>query len=348
MRTTLITLLSCLAITAAGPAQDRADQDPAGQDELRYPRDKDRVIAVVGGEELTVEDMIQHLDRRHAPGFSRYLATRAGNLYFQAPQRFGADWVRQFADITALRAEAKARGLDLEDAEPFLSAALKRGFEAYLQTNADSDDLSAADRKVLAARLTRYQQEYGMQTEVQGWLDFLVPEEVGDDELRDYFQGNARQFGGTVTFSHILVHHRDPVTLRLLTGEDKAKAWEKVADIKARLKDDGSNFEDVAARYSEDRKTAQRGGIFRHVSRFDTRLPAVLCRAAWKLEDGQLTGPIESAYGLHFIKRLSMTQQRFILFTEDAKPVIRKTRRKLLQENLLLEAREKRGVKLLY
>jgi hypothetical protein len=345
MRAATHALLCCLA---AGPA---AGQEPSqDRGELRYPRDTDRAIARVDGRELTLEDLVQHLDRRHAPGFAAYLATPAGNLYFQPPHRFGADWVRQLADITALRAEAEARGLDLEDAEPFLSDALKRGFEQYLQGAHDAGMDEAESRRVLALRLTRYQQEHGLETEVQGWLDFLVPGDASDDEIRAYFQGHARQFGGMVTFSHILIRHRDPVTLRLLEGEAAAKAWEKVADVKARLLPDGSNFEEVAGRMSEDRKTAERGGVFENVSRFDARLPAILCRTAWELDDGEWTGPVESAYGLHFVKRRSVSQQRFIAspFHEDAKPLILDGRRKQLQEDLLLAAREKRRVKLLY
>ena len=355
--TTLITMLSCLSLGFVWTAQDEprpvavaeAKATAAPQGELRYPRDKARVVAKVDGKERTLEDLIQHLDKRHAPGFGEYLATDAGNLYFQAPQRFGADWVRQYADVVALKAEARARGLALEDAEPFLSDALKRGFEVYLQNSPSPQGVNEEEtRKVLAYRLSRFQQESGMKTEVQGWLDFLVDDDAPDGVLRSYLQGNARKFGAVVTFSQILIQTRDPVTLRLLEGKERAAAWEKVADIKSRLKKDGSNFEDVAGRYSQDRKTAQRGGLFRNVSRFDTRLPAILCRTAWSLEDGEWTGPVESAYGLHFIKRISQEQQRFILYSEKAKPVVAETRRKHMQEDLLYEVREKRGVKLLY
>lgn len=344
----LVLALALPAQRDGAAAVDAAAQAPEAG-ELRYPRDKERVIAVVGGDDLTVEQMIQHLDQRHAPGFSEYLATEPGNLYFQAPQRFGADWVRQYADIEALKAEARARGLDLNDADPFLSDALKRMFEVYLQGASPAQGINPEEtRKVLAYRLSRFQQENGMKTEVQGWLDFLVSGEAPDGELRNYMQGNARKFGALVTFSQILIVHRDPVTLRLQEGQARARAWEKVADIKARLKQDGSNFEDVAGRYSEDRKTAQRGGLFRNVSRFDSRLPAILCRTAWQLEDGQWTGPVESAYGLHFVKRITLEQQRFILYSEQTKPIVMDVRRKHLQEDLLYAAREKHGVKLLY
>jgi len=345
----LLVLALALPAQRDGAAVAEAGAQATELGELRYPRDKDRVIAEVAGKRLTVEDMVQHLDQRHAPGFGEYLATEAGNLYFQAPQRFGADWVRQYADIEALKAEARSREVSLNDADPALSDALKRGFEVYLQGASPAQGINPEEtRKVLAYRLERFQQESGMKTEVQGWLDFLVTDDLPDGALRTYMRANARKFGGVVTFSQILVQNRDPVTLRLLEGDARAKAWEKVADIKARLKDDGSNFEDVAGRYSEDRKTAQRGGVFRNVSRFDTRLPAILCRTAWELKDGEWTGPVESAYGLHFIKRITLEQQRFILYSDQTKPIVRETRRKQLQEDLLYAVRDRFSVKLFY
>ena len=77
-------------------------------------------------------------------------------------------------------------------------------------------------------------------------------------------------------------------------------------------------------------------------------LPAALCRAAWNLRDGNWAGPLESPYGLHFVKRISLSQQQFILFTPAALPKIRETMRKHRQEDLLYEVRKKRRVELLY
>jgi hypothetical protein len=353
MRTTLATFLLGLSMLgplhAQGDVAGGVDGSRSGQGELVYPRDEDRIIARVDGRDLLFGDLVRHLDARHSPGFGRYLATPAGNLYFRAPYRFGADWVRQFADMTALKAEARARELDPANAERFLSGALESSFEAHLEREQKRGSLGKdLTQELINIRLSKYQQEYGLQTEVQGWLDFLVPEDSSDEALLDYFRGHARVFGGKVTFAHVLIHDRDKVTLRRLDGAERARAWEKVADIRARLKKDGSNFEDVAARYSEDRRTADRGGVFRHVSRFDPRLPAVLCRTAWKLRDGEFTGPVVSPYGLHFVKRISYVQHEFLVFIPKTKPMIAETMRKHRQEDLLFRLREKLRVELRY
>ena len=84
------------------------------------------------------------------------------------------------------------------------------------------------------------------------------------------------------------------------------------------------------------------------VHRFDDRLPATLCRAAWALRDGQVTADVvESQYGWHFVRRIEFAQQIFILFTDDAIPSIRIVMRRAMQERRLFDARQKAGVRLL-
>lgn len=355
MRTHTLLLL-CFVATAPLAAQTEPASapppapEPATTGELAYPRDRARVVARVGGRDITLEEVVQHLDARHAPGFERHLATPAGNWYFRAPHTFGADWVRWYADIVALQGEARGRGLDLVQAEPLLSEALKKGFQDYLAVEQRAGRMDPAPTaEVMGLRLTKFQQEQGLRTEVQGWLDFLVSEEASDDELREFLAGRVRELNGVLTFAHILVEHRDPVTLRLLDGPAKKEAMEKLADVRARLRPDGSNFEEVAALLSADRRTAARGGVFKNVERFDRRLPAALVRAAWLIpEDGEIAGPVESPYGLHFVKRISFRLLGTMLFTDQTREKIRTTRRELLQEDLLFRLRAELPVELLY
>ena len=82
--------------------------------------------------------------------------------------------------------------------------------------------------------------------------------------------------------------------------------------------------------------------------RFDDRMPATLCRAAWALRDGDISDDVvETQYGYHFIKRLEFNQQIFVLFTDDAIPSIRIVMRRAMQEQRLLGARQRLGVRLL-
>jgi parvulin-like peptidyl-prolyl isomerase len=345
-------LATCFVLPAALAAQDSTASQPssapaAQSPDVAWPRDKDRVVAKVDGRELTLGDLMRHLDERHAP---KLLALLDGG-HFDATLRSAslAQWVRQYADATALAAEARWKKLDPKACEQALSEALKAGFSKYLKLYSDrlpkGESLSQAEVNHL---LDRYQRDCGLQAEVAGWLDALVRATFTEQETFQFYNDHVRELGGRVTFAHILIHHRDPVTGVLLAGEARSKALARVADVRARLKPDGSNFEEVAALLSDDKKTARRGGVFEQVGRYDSRLPAELCRATWRLRDGEWSGPVETAFGLHFVKRISFAQVEFALYSPSLRPLVEQTMRQHLQEDLLFAVREKRGVELLY
>jgi hypothetical protein len=313
-----------------------------------YPKDRDEAVAVVGEHGLTLGDLVDHLDARHHPGFREALGVRP-EIQRMLQSDLIAPWVRHFADIEALRQTAGE--VDEKKLEEALSESLRRAFQAWLDTYIA--DRRAHDRptdlsqRLVNSLLADFQLRQGLACELQGWLDYLEPGDYTRGQLQQFFQDNARAFGGRVTFSHILVQHRDGGTGILLAGDAYGRAAAKLADIKARLRPDGSNFEEIARAYSDDTRTAREGGVLNGVHRFDDRLPAALCRAAWFLRDGEVSNVVESQYGWHFVKRLEFTQQIFILFTDDAIPTIRDTMKRSRQEDRLFKARAAANVQLL-
>lgn len=345
----LAALISALAPLAMG--QSDADNPSSGSYVLlSYPEDRDRAVARVDGQEITLEDLARHMEERHRPGFREFLATDAGNLYFRS--KFVATWVRQYADIVALKSEARYRDLDLAEADAFLAQALKTGFENWLQVYLEERQREGRPLPVNQDRiddlLTDYQNDYGLETEVRGWLDFHEPGEATDQEVRKYHTENASIFGGRVTLAHILIYTRDPGTGILLEGEAKERAEQQLADALARIRKDGSNFGEVAKLLSDDRRSAERGGVFPNVARFDPRLPANLCRTVWFLRDGEVSEPIETRFGTHIVKKISFQMTQFVLFTERIVPEVRATMREHKQEELLFDLRKRRRVELLY
>lgn len=342
-------LLGCLAVAA--PAQTPAPTDAGSRFPiLAYPRDKDRVLARVADRPLRLEDLAQHIDQRHYPGFREFLATDAGNLLFRSD--LVAPWVRQFADIQALRAEVGARGRDPDAADPALRASLKEAFAAWLAQYSESLARNGISTELSQHRLDRlladFQMKHGLAAEVQGWLDFLEPDDFTDTQLRDYFSDNPRVFGGTVTIAHILIQHRDAGTGILLEEEGRQRALRRLAEVKARLRPDGANFGEVAALMSEDTVTAAAGGELANIARFDDRMPAILCRTAWFMQNGEISEPLESQYGYHIIRRIAFDQRKYALFTEGAKPEIRMIMRRHRQEDLLFRLRREQRVTLQY
>jgi hypothetical protein len=316
----------------------------------RYPEDKDKAVAVVGSRTLTLDDLVQHIDRRHYPGFAQALATRP-EIQRMLTSDLIAPWVRQFADAEALR-QTYADRIDEEKLEQEQSKTLKEGFERWLADYNENRRQSGFTTELTQQRvnslLADYQLRRGLAVEVDGLLAHLVPDDATRPQLHTFFNANPRYFGGQVTIAHILVQHRDGGTGILLDDEGLARANARLADIKARLRPDGSNFEEVARQFSDDTRTARDGGLLGPLHRFDDRMPAALCRAAWSIRDGEVCPDVvETPYGWHLVKRIDFNQLVFILFTDDAIPSIRIVHRRAEQERLLFEARERTGLRLM-
>ena len=316
----------------------------------RYPQDRDVPIAVVGDHPLTLGDLVDHLEERHHPGFREAVATQPG-IQRMLQSDLIAPWVRQFADIKALEFATKDRTIDQEKLRAAQSEQLKKSFQGYLDNYVAGRKAEGRPTELKQDQvnllLADYQLRYGLAAEMQGWLNYLEPEQYTRAQLFEFFNANARAFGGQVRFAHILVQHRDSGTGILLGDEGVGRASARLADIKARLLPDGSNFDEVARLCSEDTRTAKDGGVVGYARRFDDRLPAVLCRAAWHLDDGEVSDVVESQYGWHIVKRLEFQQHIFVLFTDDAIPSIRQVTQRSRQEEWLFKARAHAKLKLL-
>lgn len=329
---------------AVKPAADKPQADKPNFVVRRYPQDKDVAIAVVGSRTLTLGELVDHIDSRHFPGFKAALPARP-EMQRVLQSDLIAAWVRQFADMEALR-QTFGDQMDAQKLEQAQSDALKAKFKVWLDNYAKERPQANLGQEQVAKHLSQFQWKYGTAAELQGMLDHLEPGHYPVGQLRDFFNDHARAFGGMVNIQHILVQHRDGGTGILLNDEGLALANQRIADIKARLRPDGSNFEEVALR-SDDQKTGREGGKLTGVHRYDDRLPAAICRAAWSLRDGEISEPIESQYGWHIVRRVDFTQNIHILFSDDTLPDIRNVMRRAMQEERLFTARAKAGVRLL-
>ncbi len=361
MPTRPLHVLTALTLACCGIAQEPAPNVPAptapaaprGPHFLvrRYPQDRDVPIAVVGSRTLTLGDLVDHIERRHQPGFKRALET-VPTVQAMLRSDLMAPWVRHFADLEALRqAFGGDEKFDEKKLEAAQSEALKQSFQGWLDTYVA--DLKNAGRPTELTQqrvnklLAEFQLRSGLAAELTGFLDYLEPGDYTRGQLHGFYTANPRTFGGQVTIAHILVQHRDAGTGILLDDEGIALANARLADIKARLRPDGSNFEEVARLFSDDTRTGREGGRLEGVYRYDERLPAALCRGAWQLRDGEIGDVVETQYGWHLVKRIEFNQHVFILFTDDAMPSIKTTMRRALQEDRLFDARKKASLRLL-
>lgn len=339
------------ATTDSAPAASPAAQDAATA-KLQWPRDRERVVCRVGGVDHTLEALLAHIAERHYPGMLALVDGPTGKGYFEHPVM--ASWVRQYADVVALEAVALRRGITYADAREELGNALRRAFEAHLEDYSARREREGRPIELTQERvdllLTDFQRDHGLGVEVQGWLNVLVPAIPLDQtqRIRDFYADHPTWFGGVVTVAQILVQHRDPVTLELKTGAAREAAFARLADVRRRLKPDGSNFEEVARLLSEDRRTAREGGRLSGIERFDERLPAAICRAAWSLKDGEVSEPFESPFGIHLVKRVEYKHLYYVIFNDRIAAEVADTMQRAAQEDLLFETRANAPIVLRY
>ena len=108
--------------------------------------------------------------------------------------------------------------------------------------------------------------------------------DITEDEVLQYFIQNKEEFDTSeqVNASHILVD-----------TEQEAR------DIKQQL-DDGGDFAELAAEYSKDASNAQQGGALGFFGK--GRMVAPFEEAAFGMEPGEISDPVQTDFGFHIIR----------------------------------------------
>ena len=108
--------------------------------------------------------------------------------------------------------------------------------------------------------------------------------DITEDEVLQYFIANKQEFDTTeqVKASHILV-----------------ETEEEANDIKKQL-DEGGDFGELAAEYSTDPSNAQQGGDLGFFGK--GQMVAPFEEAAFSMEPGEISEPVQTDFGYHIIK----------------------------------------------
>ena len=111
--------------------------------------------------------------------------------------------------------------------------------------------------------------------------------EIGEDELQEYYEARADDLAREERrAAHILI-------------EDGEDADQTMATLQQKLSD-GTSFADLAKEYSIDTVSAEEGGDLGYAGRgvYNEEFEEAL----FALEEGEVSGPVETSFGVHLIK----------------------------------------------
>lgn len=149
---------------------------------------------------------------------------------------------------------------------------------------------------------------------------------------------DMRPARGTMKAAHIMV-----ATGKDATPEELEAAHKKVEEIYEKLKA-GEAFEKLASEFSDDSQTSEKGGELPPFGTgTTTRMVPEFEEAAFTLKaDGEISKPVQTAYGYHIIKRLELTPLRsFDELKKEIQGKVNKDERAIVTQNSFIEKLKK-------
>jgi len=161
--------------------------------------------------------------------------------------------------------------------------------------------------KISEADVEKYYEEHKNEFQIpeRVRLEYLVlsPDAMGnaakvtDEELKNYYQANSERYRTPEQrrASHILI----PAPAGA-SADDKARAKAQAEDLLKQIQSSPSKFAELAAKFSKDPGSAQKGGDLGFFGRGLMVKP--FDAAVFALKVGELAGPVETQYGYHIIR----------------------------------------------
>ena len=274
----LTTLLLIGLVRAAAAAPDQASAPVAPQAE---PVLIDRIAAIVNREVITLSEVQEALLQQSAGD-----AAVAERLLTPRALR---EQLRRLIDGRLQAQAAEQRGLTVTDLE--LGQAIG---EIKSRNGFDSDEQFAAALATERMTLEQYRERLRREILTAKLINREVRAQVvvSDEELRDYYADHAGEFSLPER-----VKLRQIVFFSPPGSPARADGRARVLDVLAQLRN-GADFDQLARRYSEGPE-AREGGELGWFSQGS--LVGELDRAAFTLQDGQASEPIESPAGWHLL-----------------------------------------------
>jgi parvulin-like peptidyl-prolyl isomerase len=269
-------VLACLCLlSVAAQAQETRPAEPTSQ-----PADK--VLATVGEEKIVVSDV----DRAFIRQMNQYLEQMPGGIV--PPERLAELWQRMFEQAVNSKLIAAYLKSVPVPAEELAARKQKITDDAKLQYGLDLPRFMAA----LGVS------EEDLANEVK--LDKLLGQAAGQEKVDAVVAAFPERFDGTtVQASHILVKCSPNES-----AEKKEVARKKLLDLAEQIKAGKITFEDAAKANSDCPSKAQGGDLGPFIFK---QMATEFSEAAFSMKVGELSGVVQSPFGMHLIKVTART-----------------------------------------
>ncbi len=131
--------------------------------------------------------------------------------------------------------------------------------------------------------------------------DDLLPQvTVSDEDIDKAYQEAVKAISAQEQ------RHAEHILIKVGAGVTAAAAQAKIVEISRQIKPDGSNFADLAKKYSQDEGSAAAGGDLGFAARgqFVPAFEQVL----FALKPGEISAPVQTNFGFHLIRLLEIRQ----------------------------------------
>jgi peptidyl-prolyl cis-trans isomerase C len=162
----------------------------------------------------------------------------------------------------------------------------------------------------------------------------LIKEEVIDkvtlteEEAKKYYENHPDQFKipEKARFRHIMIKVE-----KTATDESRRKARERAEEVLIKVKS-GEDFAKLAMEYSDDPASKAKGGDLGFFEK--GRMFKVFDEAAFKLNPGEFSGIVETAYGFHIIKMEEKKKEEIEPFETIKDKVMTKAKEEIKNEKI--------------
>ncbi len=173
-----------------------------------------------------------------------------------------------------------------------------------LEERSDLQGLSPEDRRAELARI--WSRKRWLQQRIEPGVD------VTDQEVREWFDANRESGEGFVEPEKLRARQ---IFISIVEEDDEAHE-QLVRDIHTQLIDGEKAFAELAKEFSEDPRTAKRGGDLNWFAR--DRVPEKFANAVFDLKKGEISEPFKTDIGWHIVEVTDHQPERAVKFEEVA------------------------------